>query len=71
MTDHTPRARRFALLALSALLVAPLVYAGLADVDLAGAGRASPPTMGALEAGTVTATNIPAIPTGLLVSRLN
>lgn len=70
MTDTTCRSRRLALLSLLALLAAPLVYAGLADVDLTGATRASPPTMGALEVGT-TAAEVPAVPTGLLVSRLN
>lgn len=69
MTDTTSRTRRLALFSLLALLATPLVYAGLADVDLAGVSRASPPTMGALEARTVA--EPPAVPTGLLVSRLN
>lgn len=69
MTDTTCRTRRLALLSLLALLATPLVYAGLADVDLTGATRASPPTMGALEVRT--AADVPAVPTGLLLSRLN
>ena len=61
--------RRLALLASVTLLTAPLVYAGIADMDLTGATRASPPTMGALETGSVES-GLPVAPTGIVLTRL-
>jgi hypothetical protein len=61
--------RRIALLASVTLLTAPLVYAGIADMDLTGATRASPPTMGALEVGSVES-GLPIAPTGIVLTRL-
>lgn len=61
--------RRLALLSSVALLTAPLVYAGIADTDLTGSTRASPPTMGALEVGSVES-GLPNAPTGIVLTRL-
>ncbi len=61
--------RRIALLASVTLLTAPLVYAGIADMDLTGATRASPPTMGALEVGSAES-GLPIAPTGIVLTRL-
>ena len=61
--------RRLALLASVTLVTAPLVYAGIADMDLTGATRASPPTMGALEVGSAES-GLPIAPTGIVLTRL-
>mgnify|MGYP000002782966 CR=1 FL=1 len=61
--------RRLVLLTSIAVLTAPLVYAGIADIDLSGATRASPPTMGALEVGS-TQSGLPPPPTGIVLTRI-
>lgn len=61
--------RRLALAASITLFAAPLVYAGIADIDLTGATRAAPATMGALEVGSAQS-GLPVAPTGLLLTRL-
>lgn len=65
----TSFARRLAMLASITLLGAPLVYAGIADIDLTGATRASPPTMGALEIGSAES-GLPMAPMGVGLTRL-
>jgi len=61
--------RRLGLLAALAVFGVPLVYAGIADIDLAGATRASPPTMGALEVGGAQS-GMPAAPVGIVLTRI-
>ncbi len=61
--------RRLALLSSVAVFTAPLVYAGIADIDLTGGTRASPPTMGALEVGSLQS-GLPNAPTGIVLTRL-
>lgn len=65
----TSFAHRFVLLVSIVLLGAPLVYAGIADVDLTGGTRASPPTMGALEVGS-DQSGLPVAPMGVVLTRL-
>lgn len=61
--------RRLAVLAIATAFAVPLVYAGIADTDLSGATRTSPPTMGALEVGSAQS-GLPAAPTGVVLTRL-
>lgn len=61
--------RRRGLLAAIAAFGVPLVYAGIADIDLAGATRASPPTMGALEVSSAQS-GLPAAPVGIVLTRI-
>lgn len=61
--------RRLALLAAITVLGVPLVYAGIADIDLSGATRASPPTMGAFEVSSAQS-GLPTAPTGIVLTRI-
>lgn len=61
--------RRLGLLAAMTVLGIPLVYAGIADIDLTGATRAAPPTMGALEVGSAQS-GLPNAPAGIVLTRV-
>ena len=61
--------RRLGLLAAMTVFGIPLVYAGIADIDLTGATRASPPTMGALEVGSAQS-GLPNAPAGIVLTRV-
>lgn len=61
--------RRLGLLAAMTVFGIPLVYAGIADTDLTGATRASPPTMGALEVGSAQS-GLPNAPAGIVLTRV-
>lgn len=61
--------RRLGLLAAMTVFGIPLVYAGIADIDLTGATRASPPTMGALEVGGAQS-GLPNAPAGIVLTRV-
>lgn len=58
------------LLLLTAFAIPLAALAGLASFDLTGSARAAPPTMGALEAVSGTASTQLAAPTGLVVKLL-
>ena len=61
--------RRLGLLAAMTVFGIPLVYAGIADIDLTGATRAAPPTMGALEVGSAQS-GLPNAPAGIVLTRV-
>jgi len=61
--------RRLALLAAITVFGVPLVYAGIADIDLSGVTRAAPPTMGALEVGGAQS-GLPNAPVGIVLTRV-